>query len=271
MSGLANPGDEQILCVGKLNGSIINTKNIQQINVSGTLSGIINFNTEIRNNINNDINQYFELTNVSGTLFNINYGQDKNLTHIIDLQQTHIIGRELLADKNPLLGKNLHLAPSAINKELVLQPVQWDIVEYQISVTDTDSVIQSKPNNFIPPIIRPTLNNINNNETIPTLYKTRLATPGYINEVSHTYSLKKTNETQQIETKKQINEYYAFIFLNKVEILLNINPTQYLEDGMGNFIGPIKQYSQLIDILNQYAAVNNIILKQISEYEFELV
>lgn len=232
-----------------MKGKIVNTKNAQEINVKGSISGIIPTIKVNKNQIASSDQYYCQLQNISVTLTNTNYGQDAQRNHILDFQHITNLGRQKLADKNPLMGKQLDVVPSAINNIWLLNSVQWDIIEYQIYDADENDKA---------------------NTQVPTLHKTRLATPQYINQFSNRFTQQNVQNNDNISEQTSIG-YYAYILYNKISILTNLNLNNYNADDLSKFIGPTETLNQLINILQQYATVHNVTLKQISETEFELI
>lgn len=145
------------------------------------------------------------------------------------------------------MGKQLNLIPSTLNNIWLLQPVQWDIIEYQVS--NTDDIENTEPQ---------------------TTYKTRLATPTYISQLSN----RSIQNDIYIEEQKQIYSkkgYYAYILYNKINILTDIDLQYYNAEDLTKFIGPMESISQLVNILQKYAEAHNVQLHAVSENQYELI
>jgi hypothetical protein len=88
----------------EINGVITNLVNDHSISLGGTLtgqlSGLIPGLTET-NALNDSYIQYYD---ISGELFNTDFGEDTEKTHVEYIKPANILGRKILSDKNPLMG-----------------------------------------------------------------------------------------------------------------------------------------------------------------------
>lgn len=232
-------------------GTLTNLKNNQSISIggkiSGKISGIIPAPSAELENI------YFGFYDISGYFINTDFGEDADFRHIQQIKPSNILGRKRLSDKNPLLGKDLHIAPSAIYNELLLEKVNWDVVDYEVITT---------PLVEVPEIQLP-----NNTQTVqqPIL---KLASPKYMKQLAR--SVKETEVVNNIVFNNTANTFFiAHINNQTVQIIENADIDLYLNFGL--IIGPMKTYEDIINILNQYAYTNNYKLYQISKNSFELI
>ena len=156
------------------------------------------------------------------------------------------------------MGKRLNVVPSSLNYVYINQPTNWAIDEYIIQSVKIFKQTQLK-------IDTTSIDS----STAGT--KVRLATPKYMKMLASGKSQNNTEietETTNIQNPKL---YYALIYTNYGEIVNDINDAYGNSTQLKYTFGPLNSYEQIINILNQYADINNAKIELITDMLFNIL